>query len=155
MADELPVVEAHLAYGSPGKHRQRLAAQEDGACVYPIAWLGDRPVGHVLVRWIGTDTASVRARLTDCPDVQDLFVAPDARSHGYGTQLLEAAILLVRNSGYQRIGLSVGIDNTRAQALYQRHGFEDLGIAPFTISGDWGSETCRYLVKPLDHPPDR
>jgi ribosomal protein S18 acetylase RimI-like enzyme len=147
MADELPAVEAHLAFGSPDKHRQRLAAQDEGACVYAIAWLGDRPVGHVLVRWNGTDTPCVRALVVDCPDVEDLFVSPDVRSRGFGTQLLEAAALLVRNSGYDRIGLSVGTDNPRALTLYQRHGFQDLGVPPFVISGDWGSQTCRYLVK--------
>jgi GNAT superfamily N-acetyltransferase len=149
MADELGAVETHLAYGSPGKHRRRLAAQDDGTCVYAIAWRGDRPVGHVLVRWSGTDTPSVRALVADCPDVEDLFVAPDLRSRGFGTQLLEAAELLVRNSGYERIGLSVGLENPRALALYARRGFQDLGAPPFVVSGDWGSETCRYLVKSL------
>src|SRR4051812_48593481 len=123
MADELPAVEAHLAFGTPRKHRARLVAQEDGAAVYAIAWLGDRPIGHVFVKWNGADAETARSPLTDCPDVEDLFVAPDVRGRGFGTQLLEAAELLVRNSGYDRIGLAVGTDNLRARALYERHGF--------------------------------
>ena len=147
MADELAAVEAHLAYGTPGKHRRRLAEQEEGTCVYAIAWVGDRPVGHVLVKWAGSAEAPVRDAVADCPDVEDLFVAPDQRSRGIGTQLLEAAELLVRNSGYERIGLSVGADNPRARALYERRGYRELGIPPFVESGDWGSQTCTYLVK--------
>jgi ribosomal protein S18 acetylase RimI-like enzyme len=147
MADELPLVEAHLGFGTPGKHRARLAAQDDGAVVYAIAWLGDRPVGHVLVKWGGTDLAPVRALVTDCPEIENLFVAPDLRGRGVGTQLLEAAELLVRNSGYDRIGLDVATDNHRARALYDRHGFRDVGVAPFVVSGSRGSETCVYMVK--------
>ena len=59
-------------------------------------------------------------------------------------------MLLVRNSGYDRVGLSVGVDNPRARALYERHGFRDLGLAPFLISGAWGSQTVVYMVKSFD-----
>jgi GNAT superfamily N-acetyltransferase len=150
MVDELGLVEEHLAHGTAGKHRARLDAQEDGAVVYVIAWLGDRPIGHVLVKWQGASTEAVRSLVGDCPDVEDLFVAPDVRGRGFGTQLLEAAELLARNSGYDRIGLSVGVGNPRARALYERRGFRDLGVAPFVVSGEWGSETCTYLVKSFD-----
>ena len=150
MADELAAVEECFAHGTRAKHRRRLSDQEDGLVVYVIAWLPDRPAGHALVRWSGEVAEAVRARLTDCPHLEDLFVAPELRSRGIGSRLLEACEALVRNSGYGRIGLSVGVENPRARSLYERRGYRDAGCGVYELSGEWGREECVYLVKELE-----
>lgn len=59
--------------------------------------------------------------------VYGLWVDPSARGRGVGDALLEAALDHARAAGYARAVLDVGDNNTPAQALYARHGFEPTG----------------------------
>ena len=52
--------------------------------------------------------------------LNDLFVAPQARHHGVGTALLEAAAEYGRQVGALRLVLSTELTNTSAQALYEK-----------------------------------
>jgi ribosomal protein S18 acetylase RimI-like enzyme len=52
-----------------------------------------------------------------------LFVAPEARSRGVGTRLLDAIAEEARLRGYREVRLDVVDENTRARALYERVGY--------------------------------
>ncbi len=58
-------------------------------------------------------------------EIVDLWVHPEARRHGTGRQLLNAAIDYTRENGHSSIGLGVGIthDFGAAQRLYTSAGF--------------------------------
>ncbi len=155
---ELELVERQLPSGSPEKHRLRLALQRAGQVVYLVAWQGDTPVGHALLIWRGSPHEPIASRLRDCPDIEDLWVSPDHRSRGIGSQLLSAAEGLVRQRGYPRVGLGVAVGNTRARALYERRGYRESGLGPFQHGvspadsrgpGRLQTETDVYLVKEL------
>lgn len=56
---ELPLFEAQFSPNSLARyHHRRFAVQERGEGVYLIAWHGDEPVGHFLLRWNGPDKDS-------------------------------------------------------------------------------------------------
>ncbi|MBS0462116.1 MAG: GNAT family N-acetyltransferase [Proteobacteria bacterium] len=55
--------------------------------------------------------------------LNDLYVAPDARRHGVGRALLDAAVAFARGDGALGLQLETGGDNHHAQALYRRAGW--------------------------------
>ena len=114
-----------------------------------IAWDDGRPVGHAHLAWEGT-------RL-QVPEIQDVYVAEDARRRGVAMALTDAAEMEARARGYDRISLSVGTGNFAARALYARLGFEDAGLEPERVHGTIMlrgepfavDDTLVYLVKRL------
>ena len=56
--------------------------------------------------------------------LNDLFVAPEARSHGIARLLLSAADAHARSSGAIGIALETNRDNLAAQSLYDSFGYE-------------------------------
>ena len=160
-AEELTALERHIAFdrGNGDKHRKRLERQVAGNGLYLVAWSGRLPVGHAVLHWYGPpDYPTIASRLDRCADIEDLFVHPDYRSVGIGSQILQYAERLAQQEGYPTIGLGVGVDNPRARSLYERTGFEDTGFGEFTIRWPWTDregqqhwrvETCDYLVKHL------
>lgn len=155
---EIILLERHLAFGPPDKHRERYALQMKDEVAYLIAWHGGLPVGHVLLRWQGTNDEPVASTLCNCPCVEDLFAAPDFRSLGTGSQLLAAAETAARQRGYGMIGLGVGVDNTRARSLYERTGYTQTIFKPYPHETFYvdahglvrsRTEICVYLIKAL------
>ena len=114
--EELEVVESHLNHdwGNPQKHKERLERQGRDKLAYLIAWVEGLPVGHATIVWGGTSEKAVADKIRHCPNVEDLFVHPDRRSQGIGTQLLRKAEVLAKQRGYDTLGLGVAIDNPRA-----------------------------------------
>ncbi len=157
--DEIPLLDAHLDVDRlSGRHDERFAQQQEDRLTYLIAWLGGLPIGHTMVRWTGTTDRYVAERIQDCAHVEDLFVMPEHRSDGVGTQILARAEYLAAERAFTQIGLAVGIDNLRARALYDRLGYVDTGFGVFEIGGSYldihgnrrqWREVCEYLVKTL------
>lgn len=114
-----------------------------------IAWDGTRPLGHAHLAWEGTKLGA--------PEVQDVYVAEDARRRGVATELSLAAEREAVARGHGRLSLSVGTGNFAAQALYERLGFADAGLAPERVVGTIllrgepleVDDTLVYLVKEL------
>ena len=158
-ARELDAVERALPKANPADHAERLADQYAGQVLYLIAWLGARPVGHVLVRWRGSTNPALRPvimRYGRHPYLEDLFVLAESRSRSFGSQLLATAEQQANLRGHDRIGLAVALENVRARALYERHGYRDAEIGQFRsrwtrIDDDGrlrsGVEQCVYLIK--------
>lgn len=59
-----------------------------------------------------------------------LWVAPEARGQGVGDRLVEAVLRHAGAQGASRVALDVRDTNGHALALYERHGFVDVGPAP-------------------------
>ena len=57
----------------------------------------------------------------------NLTVAPVHQGDGWGRLLLEALALWARGEGAQWLWLEVRVSNTRAQRVYERHGFRRVG----------------------------
>jgi [ribosomal protein S18]-alanine N-acetyltransferase len=106
--------------------RRRLAQAPEGKAVYLVAEDAGEIVGHVFLKFYGSETDP------DYPNLEDLYVREDRRGSGIGSALLARSETLLREKGYGRVGLSVNPDlNPRAKALYQRLGYKDTGRDPY------------------------
>jgi [ribosomal protein S18]-alanine N-acetyltransferase len=57
-----------------------------------------------------------------------LAIVEDARGHGIGVKLLAASERAARQRRCSRMRLEVRVDNARAIALYERQGYERVGL---------------------------
>lgn len=73
------------------------------------------------LRLIRQDIAPDRFR------IDGLAVGKERRGQGIGSRLLVAVMEEAARQGYERIHLDVVTGNTRARALYERHGFAAVG----------------------------
>ncbi len=137
---EVHVVDAYLPLNRLDQWRRE-------GSTFLVAWDGARPLGHAHIAWSGTRLG--------VPELQDVFVAEDARRSGVATQLSLAAEREAAARGHHLISLSVSVENLAAHALYDRLGFEDAGLAPgrfqrtIVLRGKpiEIDDTLRYLVK--------
>ena len=104
-SDDVPRVGAVLGLARLG--------QGDG--FYLVAWEDDEPLGHA------------HLALTDPPELQDVSVRPEHRRRGVATALAGAAERAVVARGFDRLRLSVSVDNDAAHALYRQLGYGDAG----------------------------
>lgn len=157
---EVALVERHIYFdwAASEKHADRCRAQERGDVVYVVAWVGERPVGHTLIKWSGCDVETISSQLHGCPETEDLFVVPNYRSKGIGSLILSHAERLAEQHGYVQIGLGVDVENPSARRLYERLGYTDAGLGEYRTSWPYldregreqlVTEVCNYLVKPL------
>ena len=123
-------------------HRSYADMQSRDEGVYLIAWDEDVPVAHVFIRWTENtevprivDRYPQAAQFADCPEFVEVYVVPERRSQGIGTQLLRRALQLARERGASQATICVDTDNPRARSLYERLGFVESGIGTFTTSG--------------------
>jgi GNAT superfamily N-acetyltransferase len=143
-----------------------LQAQESGDGLYLVLWRQCVPLGHLFLRWAGSHEIPrirnenlVAATVSDCPSLDGIWVRPDCRSEGIGTQLIREAERLALLAGFHSVCLTVDIKNDRARALYERLGYADPGIGPFHTFGTytnpdgeevpWDNGTQLFLRKRL------
>lgn len=155
---DLESVEDHINFdwAAQHKHRERLGKQDKGKAIYLVAWHRNIPVGHVLLEWSGTADEPMCSQLVHCPNLEDLFVAPQYRAKGVGSRILQEAEALAQQKGYSQIGLGVASGDAGARRLYERLGYEDAGFGEYKTGGSYldqegqeqtWQETCCYFVK--------
>jgi ribosomal-protein-alanine N-acetyltransferase len=120
-ADLGAVVELEQAvFGAEAWTAQMLAGelrQQPVSRYYLVAQDGGQLVGYAGLLGAG-----------DQADVITLAVAVDHWGHGVGSTLLTALLAEAARRGCAEVFLEVRTDNARAQALYRRYGFVDVGI---------------------------
>jgi GNAT superfamily N-acetyltransferase len=100
---------------------ERLPLQGDD--LYLVAWDGDEPLGH----------AHVTVR--EPPELGDVAVLSAHRRRGIGTSLVRAAERAAAERGYDRLRLTVGVEEDGPQALYRGLGYVDAGLLPRRVKG--------------------
>ena len=100
-----------------------LARLDQGDGFYLVAWDGDQPAGHA------------HLALTDPPELQDVEVSAQYRRRGVGSALTAAAEAEAHRRGFDRLRVTVSVDNAAAQALYRRLGYGDAGLPPRRVLG--------------------
>ena len=111
--EELVLVEELLPSPDRDVHARRLGLQRTGSATYYIAWLGDRPVGHTLVRWGGAGNpllGSATGPPPAHPYIEGLAVHAAFQSRGIGAQIIEAVEHEARRHGFREIGLAVSVE---------------------------------------------
>jgi len=106
---------------------------------FPSDRLGRRQVRHLLTRahaeaWVAEvggrivgDAVVLFRRGFDAARLYSLVVAPEARGHGVGAALLDAAERGAARRGCVSVRLEVREDNDAALRLYARHGYASVG----------------------------
>jgi [ribosomal protein S18]-alanine N-acetyltransferase len=89
-------------------------------------------------------------------DVLTLAVAADRWGRGIGSALLEALLDEAARRGCTEVFLEVRTDNARAQRLYRRHDFTQVGIRRgyYQPSGADALVMRRTVLARGDDPPD-
>lgn len=134
---ETEVVDVHLPLNRLDQHRR-------GRSVYLVAWEDEQPIGHALLDWTG-------------PELQDVYVTPDARRRGVASALTAEAERLAAERGHSALRLSVSETNEAARRLYERLGYLDAGLPPERVQGPIllrgapfeVDDTLAFLVKRL------
>ncbi|NOZ55623.1 MAG: GNAT family N-acetyltransferase [Calditrichaeota bacterium] len=87
-----------------------------------VAWSEDgEPVG-----FISAHTGWHDEQLGQVGNVHEMVVDPAYRGRGVGRRLFETAVRAMEKEN-PRVILWVGEGNTRARAMYERHGFREIG----------------------------
>jgi len=118
-ADLDAVAELELALFGEEAWTRRMLADELAAPgrQYLVAADGNRVTGYAGLLCVGA-----------CADVLTLAVAADSWGQGIGSALLEALLAEAANRGCTEVFLEVRTDNARAQRLYRRYEFAEVGI---------------------------
>lgn len=93
--------------------------------------LAEHTSRHYLVAEAGDDIVGYAGLCSYAPHdayVQTIAVAPAHQRRGLGTRLLTALIDEAARRGCVRLDLEVRADNPVAIGLYERHGFERIGV---------------------------
>ena len=117
---------SELAEAYPGGSRHYVVAVDEG----------DAVVGYAGLMAVGVDG-----------DVQTIAVEDGHQGAGLGTMLLTELIEESVRRGCAELLLEVRVDNLRAQRLYERFGFEPVGIR----RGYYQPANVDALVMRLDH----
>ncbi|MFC8722488.1 GNAT family N-acetyltransferase [Kitasatospora sp. NPDC057198] len=112
---------------------------------YLLAELDGRVVGYV--RQVGEIPLPSNVHVRQ---IQGLGVLPEARGRRIGEALLAAACEAARADGARRMTLRVLARNAPARRLYERAGFEVLGVLPehFLLDGDYVDDV--WMGRALD-----
>ena len=110
---------------------EKVARSETNA--FFVARLEGRIVGTASFRGMTLARARHRGEM-------GISVLKEYWGQGVGSRLMEAVIAFARGQAKAEIiSLEVRADNTRAQTLYRKYGFEEIGRFPgfFKINGQW------------------
>lgn len=122
---------------SPGNFRDCLNAG------YPMWVLED--AGGLL----GYGVLSVQAEEAH---LLNLCIAPGSRSRGQGRRLLEALVRCAKGQGAARMFLEVRTSNQHARQLYERAGFNEIGLRPryYPAAGNGREDAVVMAMELLD-----
>jgi len=83
-------------------------------------------------------------------DVQTIAVSQDHWGDGLGTRLLTGLVRQSAAAGCESLLLEVRVDNARAQRLYERFGFEPIGIRRHYYQPSGVDALVMRLERPAD-----
>ncbi|MEP7067499.1 MAG: ribosomal protein S18-alanine N-acetyltransferase [Gemmatimonadota bacterium] len=106
----------HASFGDPWNRMAFVDLIDDPRVAFLIADESGEVRGYV-VAWFVLDEG----------EIGNLAVARDARRHGVGARLLDAAIAAVRKAEVEMLYLEVRDSNAAARALYASRGFVEVG----------------------------
>jgi ribosomal protein S18 acetylase RimI-like enzyme len=156
----LALLDAHLGNpGIPDMHRERFAVQAEGRGEYLAAWRDGLPVGYVLLHYWHPPHHASFAHYPDCAYVEALDVQLQRRRQGFALALMQAAEARAQANGATQLGLSVGVDNAPARALYRKLGYYPTDVPDYFVSWTYQhpetgepmeeGEVCSFWLKPL------
>ncbi len=106
----------------PGYYERCFEEQGAGNRLILLAVKDDKTVGYVLLNW---NPRYQPFRRLNIPEIQDLYVTPDARRQGIGEALVAECESRARSKGCTQMGIAVGLHAGfgAAQRIYVRLGY--------------------------------
>jgi GNAT superfamily N-acetyltransferase len=77
---------------------------------------------------VGLVVASPDSEDSEVVDLLSMWVAPEARGHGIGGELVQTVVRWAEHRGAHKVRLHITEGNTAAAALYTKYGFEPSGV---------------------------
>lgn len=117
-----------------------------------IAEANGTPAGYALLRLSDTTDDEVRPYLAGAPSVElnKFYLLAGRHGSGLADELMLAVLAEAREHGAASVWLSVGQRNDRANAFYDRYGFERRGPKTFVIGDSTEADLVRELVFPTE-----
>lgn len=81
--------------------------------------------------------------------LQNIAIHPDYQGRGYGHWLLEQTVNRLRERGLHQLFLEVRASNAAAIKLYQRYGFENIGLRKSYYDAPVGREDAYVYLLPI------
>ncbi|WP_136603929.1 GNAT family N-acetyltransferase [Paenibacillus dokdonensis] len=119
--------------------------QDPSIAKYAEQWGRDGDIGFIALTEDGQPMGTITARLfqennpgygyvgSDVPEL-GMALSQAFRGQGIGMALLRTLFEKLKNNGTTRVSLSVDPNNTAAVKLYQRFGFEEVGMVDTSIT---------------------
>lgn len=112
---------------------------------YVENWGREGDLGYIAVNAAGKPAGSITIRYFDegnkgfgyvSDDIPELGMAllPESRGQGLGTALMKELFRGMKEQGIQKVSLSVAPENTAAMKLYERFGFQEVGMCGTSIT---------------------
>lgn len=140
----------------PDYFETALKEQQDGKRIVLLGFSCDKLVGYVHLNFFPQYAPFLRLNI---PEIQDLFVHPDARRQGIGRSLIKACEDIAKERDATDIGIGVGVTGSfgAAQRLYTQLGYVPDGAGAVferipVSTGDVrpiDNRMCLMLVKSL------
>ena len=87
--------------------------------------------------YVAEEKGEIDWRLCDCAElsatameIKNIAVREDRQGQGIGKQLLQAAIQVAKNKGYEQVEIGTGNSSIGQLALYQKCGFRISSVIP-------------------------
>lgn len=147
--EDLPALEWEGEYRRFRKvYREVYRRVENGlAVMWGAEYAEELLIGQVFVQL----KMKGRMELADgarCAYVHSFRVRPEYRRAGLGTRLMEAAEGDLVRRGFQAVTLNVSRQNPAARRLYERLGYEVIGVDP----GRWSYYDERGMLRSIEDP---
>lgn len=112
---------------------------------YVEDWGREGDLGYIAVNAAGKPAGSITIRYFDegnkgfgyvSDDIPELGMAllPESRGQGLGTALMKELFRGMKERGIQKVSLSVAPENMAAMKLYERFGFQEVGMSGTSIT---------------------
>lgn len=157
IATEEDLPDLDRLFGRPTLLGKCLQRQREGKGILLVV-IESELIGHLYIRLEKAEEEELVKHLPNTPLLQHFVVREAHRNRGFGTALITSAMHLLRESGYAKVALGVGLDNHDAVRLYERLRFTEWELSPVeTVKLKYGPqgittperELCRIFVKNL------
>jgi ribosomal protein S18 acetylase RimI-like enzyme len=116
-AEDLRALEWQGGQNLRGFYEDLWRAHHDEEIHVVVADFNHFPIGLAVIHWPGKPTQP------GVPDIQSLRVHPIFRGLKIGSHLMSTCEEIIAARGFEKVGLSVGLENVQAKKLYERHGY--------------------------------
>ncbi|MGG3508655.1 GNAT family N-acetyltransferase [Paenibacillus lautus] len=92
-----------------------------------------KPIGSITIRHFDEENKGFGYVSDDIPEL-GMALLPESRRQGLGTALMKELFRGMKEHGIQKVSLSVAPENTGAMKLYERFGFQEVGVSGTSIT---------------------